>query len=437
MRPLPPIPDWVTLEHQVAQILQTQEEHGWTFNERAAWELTSTLQKEYEETVKILRDRHPQVEGSQFTPKRNNKTQGYVQGATFTRTKELNPTSRDHIAWILRTHYGWTPKSWTLGTRKIENKEDRKPMIDEVVLKDLAQVEPAMADIAMMFYKCLDLTKKLGMLSEGNNAWLKLVTNSKIHHHCSVATNTHRCAHRNPNLACVPSDERFRKLFTSSPHTVMVGADLSGIELRMLAHYLARHDGGRYADILLNGDIHQVNADKIGISRRLVKTVTYAFLYGAGDIKIGLSYEQCLSENKARAKGEEIRAAFIKAIPGLAKLLKAIKDASKRGFIRAIDGRKIEVDSPHKALNYLLQGSAACLAKRWMVIADHRIKLQQISAHQLAFIHDELQYETTPKDIDELKYTLEYGAVRAGEYYGIRLPIAAESKSGNTWADVH
>ena len=48
----------------------------------------------------------------------------------------------------------------------------------------------------------------------------------------------------------------------------MVGADLSGIELRMLGHYLARYDGGRYADILLNGDIHQVNADKIGISRR-------------------------------------------------------------------------------------------------------------------------------------------------------------------------
>jgi len=275
------------------------------------------------------------------------------------------------------------------------------------------------------------------MLSEGNNAWLKLVTNSKIHHHCSVATNTHRCAHRNPNLAQVPSDERFRKLFTASPHTVMVGADLSGIELRMLAHYLARHDGGRYADILLNGDIHQVNADKIGISRRLVKTVTYAFLYGAGDIKIGLSYEQCLSENKARAKGKEIRAAFIKAIPGLSELLKAIKDASKRGFIRAIDGRKIEVDSSHKALNYLLQGSAACLAKRWMVIADHRIKLQQIPAHQLAFIHDELQYETPPKYMNELKYTLEYGAVRAGEYYGLRIPIAAESKAGNTWAQVH
>ena len=423
MRPLPPIPDWVTLEHQVAQILQTQEENGWTFNERAAWELTSTLQKEYEETCKILRERHPQVKASEFTPKRNNRTQGYVQGAPFTKLKELNPTSRDHIAWILQTHYGWIPSSLT---------STGKAVIDEVILKEIG------TEISMMFYKCLDLTKKLGMLSEGNNAWLKLVTSCKIHHHCSVATNTHRCAHRRPNLAQVPSDERFRKLFTVPPDKVMVGADLSGIELRLLGHYIHPYDGGRYCDILLNGDIHQVNADKIGISRRLVKTVTYAFLYGAGDIKIGYSYSQCLSEDKARKKGKEIRKAFIDAIPGLAELLKAIKDASKRGFIRAIDGRKIEVDSPHKALNYCLQSSAGVIAKRWMVIADEVIHTHPyFTANQLAFIHDELQFETPPKYERDIRFILEYTAARAGEYYKTRIPIAAESKSGRNWSEVH
>ncbi len=82
----------------------------------------------------------------------------------------------------------------------------------------------------------------------------------------------------------------------------MVGADLSGIELRMLAHYLARYDGGRYAKLLLEDDIHQINADKIGISRRQVKTVTYAFLYGAGDEKIGHSYDPQLSTTAAKKK---------------------------------------------------------------------------------------------------------------------------------------
>ena len=118
----------------------------------------------------------------------------------------------------------------------------------------------------------------------------------------SVSTNTFRCAHRKPNLAQVPADTEFRELFTASPGKVMVGADLSGIELRMLAHYLGRYDGGRYTDILLNDDIHQVNADKIGITRRQVKTVTYAFLYGAGNEKIGTSYDNSLQPAQARKK---------------------------------------------------------------------------------------------------------------------------------------
>ena len=116
---------------------------------------------------------------------------------------------------------------------------------------------------------------------------------------------------------------------------VMVGADLSGIELHMLAHYLARYDGGRYADILLNGDIHQVNADKIGISRReLVKTVTYAFLYGAGNEKIGTSYDSSLSSSAAKSKGKEIREAFVDAIDGLGSLLDAIKHKAECGHVR-------------------------------------------------------------------------------------------------------
>ena len=218
---------------------------------------------------------------------------------------------------------------------------------------------------------------------------------------------------------------------------VMCGADLAGIELRMLAHYLARYDGGRYADILLNGDIHQVNADKIGISRRDVKTVTYAFLYGAGDAKIGLSVDKQLSPNKARAKGKEVRAAFIAAIPGLSELLQAVKKRSSTGSIMAVDGRKLLVDSQHKALNYLLQCSAGVIAKRWLLIADETIKEAGLRAHQLAFIHDEIQYECAQSHIKDMKFTLEHSAVRAGEYYNLRVPIAAEAKSGNNWSEVH
>ena len=408
------------MEHQVAHILQKQEEHGWYFNESEARELESTLRRELEDTTRILRKQYPYCAGALFTPKRDNRTQGYVNGAQLQRLKEFNPTSRDHIAWILQTHFGWTPTQMT---------PTGKPIIDETTLSKIKN------PFSKQCLRLLDLTKKLGMISEGVNAYLKLCTSAnRIHHHCSVGCATHRCSHKNPNLAQVPSDEAFRALFSSTPGFYMVGADLAGIELRMLAHYLARYDGGRYANILLTGDIHQTNADKIGISRSQVKTVSYAFLYGAGDHKLGISYDKQLSDEQAAKKGREIRKAYVDAIPGLKELLEGVRKASERGYVRGLDDRHIIVDKGHKSLNYLLQGSAAIIAKRWMVLADAQLDSH---SHQLGFIHDELQYETIPASVNDLKFLLELTAVQAGEYYNLRLPIAAEAKSGKNWAEVH
>ena len=423
MEAFPQIPDWVTLEHQVAQILTQQELHGWYFDERSAQQLECELRSTLDALQESLRRKHPFVEGGEFTPRRDNASRGYIVGIPFTRLKDLNPTSRDHIAWVMKTFYGWKPNQFT---------DKGRATIDEVVLKDIG------TPIALEFLQCLDLSKQLGMLSEGANAWLKLVRKNRIHHHCSVATNTHRCAHRNPNLGQVPSDARFRRLFTATPGLCMVGADLSGIELRMFAHYLSRYDDGRYGEILLNGDIHQVNADKIGISRKLVKTVTYAFLYGAGDEKIGLSYDPQLSADKARKKGKEIRQAYLDAIEGLSKLVAAVKQkVQDKGYVNSIDGRSIAVDGPHKGLNYLLQSGAGVVAKRWMVIANEQIKQLNIEAHQLAFIHDELQFEVNPAQARDLMFNLELSAAQAGEYNKLRIPIAAEAGRGSTWEDTH
>ena len=421
MRTFPPLSDSCRLEHRVAEILTEQEIHGWTFDEQKSFQLESHLRREMEELTQVLRRQFPVVGGALFTPKRDNSTQGYKAGAEFQRLKEFNPTSRDHIAWILTTHFKVKlSKITTTG----------KPIIDEITLTEID------IPFSRACAKCLTIKKKLGMISEGVNAWNKLVTNSgRIHHHCSVATNTHRCAHRNPNLGQVPAGKEFRELFKASPKKIMVGADLSGIELRMLAHYLGRYDGGRYADILLNDDIHQVNADKIGITRRQVKTVTYAFLYGAGNIKLGLSYDNSLQPKEASQKGQEIRKAYVAAIEGLSELLGAVANKAANGHIMACDGRRVLVDSPHKGLNYLLQCSAGVVAKRWMVIANDAI--HNPHTHQLAFVHDELQYETPPDDAENLMNLLEKAAEMAGEYYKLRCPIAAEAKKGKTWADVH
>ena len=420
MRPLSPLPDWCALEHRVQDILTKQEIHGWYFDEQKAQQLESSLRREMEETQAILCGQFPFVAGPLFTPKRDNSTQGYRAGCEIQRIKEFNPTSRDHIAWILTTH---------LNVKLTKTTTTGKPIIDEIILTEID------IPFSRLCAKCLTIKKKLGMISEGVNAWRKLVTtSSRIHHHCSVATNTFRCAHRNPNLGQVPAGPEFRELFTASPGKIMVGADLSGIELRMLAHYLGRYDDGRYADILLNDDIHQVNADKIGITRRQVKTVTYAFLYGAGNEKIGMSYDNSLPPKEARKKGQEIREAYVSAIEGLADLLGAVSHKATQGHIMACDGRRVLVDSPHKGLNYLLQCSAGVVAKRWMVIAND---LVQVKASQLAFVHDELQYECEQDYADTLMETLENSAKLAGHYYNLRCPIAAEAKKGKTWADVH
>jgi DNA polymerase I-like protein with 3'-5' exonuclease and polymerase domains len=376
-----------------------------------------------EELVEILQKQFPLIGGALFTPKRDNSSQGYREGAQLQRLKEFNPTSRDHIAWILTNR---------LNVKLTKTTATGKPIIDETTLTEIN------IPFSLQCAKCLTIKKQLGMISDGVNAYNRLVTgNGRLHHHCSMATNTFRCAHRKPNLAQVPASKEFRELFKASPGLVMVGSDLAQIELRLLAHYLARYDGGRYADLLLNDDIHQINADKIGISRRQVKTVTYAYLYGSGNERLGLSYDSTLNSDQAKKKGKEIRKAYVEAIDGLAELQDAVVKKGSGGWLKAIDGRRVPVDSTHKSLNYLLQCSAGVIAKRWMVIANDLFKKNNVHTHQLAFIHDELQFECEPKDIISTRYGLEASATLAGEYYNLRCPIAADAKHGETWADVH
>ena len=157
-------------------------------------------------------------------------------------------------------------------------------------------------------------------------------------------------------------------------------------------------------------------------------------LYGAGDEKIGYEYDKLFPKQPRKRK---IREAYIEAIDGLDKLLGAIKKASERGFIKALDGRKIIVDSPHKALNYCLQGNSAILAKRWLVINHNNIKKLNLCCSQLAFVHDELQFECSPELTLDLCSSLVLSAKEAGEYYNLRVKIDAEATTGKNWSETH
>ena len=414
------IAESVVLEHQIADLMSQQKTTGWPFDVRRAQELENTLLTRLEKLRLQAESICTYVPGNLFTPRRDNQKQGYVAGAEMQRLKDFNPSSREHIAWWFKTFQGWTPTKLT---------PTGKPVIDETVLKEIGTKE------ALVFLEILVIQKKLGMLSQGTNAWLKLVKDGRLHHSCFIGAVTHRMAHSHPNLAQVSSDKDCRELFITQPNWKLVDSDLSGIELRLFAHYLHRYDGGRYAKILLEQDIHQVNADKIGISRRQVKTITYCFLYGGGNQKLGLSYDNMLSPEAAKKKGAEIRRAYLDAVEGLEDLVNATRRVAEGGSIRAIDKRQIIVDKEHKALNCLLQGSAAVIAKRWLLLTHQN--LGHLTHERYAFVHDEQVLGAPAENAEEVANVCKLSALLAGEYYNIRLPIEADAQVGDNWAEVH
>ena len=416
------IAESVVLEHQIAELMSQQKTTGWPFDVRRAQELENTLLTRLEKLRLQAESICTYVPGNLFTPRRDNQKQGYVAGAEMQRLKDFNPSSREHIAWWFKTFQGWTPTKLT---------PTGKPVIDETVLKEIGTEE------ALVFLEILVIQKKLGMLSQGTNAWLKLVKDGRLHHSCFIGAVTHRMAHSHPNLAQVSSDKDCRELFITQPNWKLVDSDLSGIELRLFAHYLHRYDGGRYAKILLEQDIHQVNADKIGISRRQVKTITYCFLYGGGNQKLGLSYDNMLSPEAAKKKGAEIRRAYLDAVEGLEDLVNATRRVAEGGSIRAIDKRPIIVDKEHKALNCLLQGSAAVIAKRWLLLTDHNLRMSMFNHERYAFVHDEQVLGAPHLIAHDVAEVCKLSALQAGEYYNIRLPIEADAQVGDNWAEVH
>jgi len=431
--------DCVKLEMRMAQIMTQQEHSGFRFDMNAAERVRSQLQEEVEQLTTTIKQRFVYVPGKVFTPKRNDKRNNYVAGAPMTRLVEFNPTSRQNIAWALQNHRG---------ARFTKVTETGKPKVDEAVLsemKDIAltQGNQLLHDECEMFIRLLTLQKWLGQLSEGTNSWFNTIEEDGcIHHSCTLATQTGRNAHRGPNLGQVVSAPWARELFVPHPGMVMVGADLEGLELRCLGHYLSRFDGGAFADVVLNGDIHQQNADRVGCTRKEVKTITYAFIYGAGDAKLGHSFHPELSDAQKKSLGSELRRKFLAAIPGLEPLIDAVKTKVRSvGRLRGLDDRPIFCRAEHAALNYLLQSAGAILSKRWVVIGQQMLDeaglTYNIDYTRCAYVHDEQQFSVLPAEADRVAEILVAAAPKAGIYYDFKVPIAAASAVGPTWSATH
>jgi DNA polymerase I-like protein with 3'-5' exonuclease and polymerase domains len=422
------------LEHQVAWLMSKQEQNGFVFNEKAGVELYALLAKRKAELTEQCAALFPpwQVCLGDFIPKVNNKKQGYVKGVPIKRYKTVvfNPSSRDHIANRLMTLYGWEPLVMT---------EGGKPKVDEVVLASL-KYEPC-----KLLSEFLMVQKRISQLAEGDNAWLNLVKDGKLHG--SINTNgavTGRATHSRPNISQVPSSNspyghECRSLFTVPVGWTLVGADASGLELRCLAHYMAKYDGGAYGTALLEGDIHTTNQLAAGLATRpQAKTFIYAFLYGAGDEKIGSVISGSASD------GKKLKAKFLRNLPALGRLVEDVKEVAKRGYLMGLDGRRIYVRSSHAALNTLLQGAGAIVCKQWLVMLEAQLQVRGL-VHGweggycfCAWSHDEVQIACRTPEVAQEVAELATKCVRlAGEHFNFRCPTAGEFKIGLNWSDTH
>ena len=433
------MPDYVELEMQLAELMAQQEASGFRFDLTAAETVKTRLQAEVDELESKIKQTYLYVPGKVFTPKRKNVTKHYHSGAPMTHLLEFNPTSRQHIAWALQ--------NFRLA-RFTKLTETGKPKVDEATLSEmrdvaLSQGNQQLHDECEWFIRLLTLQKWLGQLSEGTNSWLNTIEEDGcIHHSCTLATQTGRNAHRGPNLGQVVSAPWARELFVPHPGMVMVGADLEGLELRCLGHYLSRYDDGNFADVVLNGDIHQQNADRVGCTRKEVKTITYAFIYGAGDAKLGHSLSPELSDAQKKTLGGDLRRKFLDAIPGLEPLIDAVKlKVRSTGRLRGLDGRPIFCKAEHASLNYLLQSAGAILSKRWVVVGqdllDEAGLTYDVDYTRCAYVHDEIVLSVVQSEAERVKQIVEQAAPIAGQYYNFRVPISASGGIGRHWHDVH
>ena len=433
------IPDYVLLEMRMAELMSQQEASGFRFDMDAAVRVRTELQDEFDKLTETIKSTYLYVPGKVFTPKRADKKKGYVAGAPMTKLTDFNPTSRQHIAWALQTFRG---------ARFTKVTDTGKPKVDEASISEvrdvaLSQGNQQLHDECEMFIRLLTLQKWLGQLSEGTNSWFNSIEGDGcIHHSCTLATQTGRNAHRGPNLGQVVSAPWARELFVPHPGMVMVGCDLEGLELRALGHYLSRFDEGAFADVVLHGDIHQQNADRVGCTRKEVKTLTYAFIYGAGDVKMGHSLRPELSDSQKKQLGQELRRKFLDAIPGLEPLIDAVKQKVRTSNrLRAIDGRPIFCRAEHAALNYLLQSAGAIVSKRWLVVGQDMLDEAGLTYDRdytrCAYVHDEQQFSVVPSEAQHVVDIIEQAALAAGEYYNFRVPITASGDIGNTWAATH
>jgi DNA polymerase I-like protein with 3'-5' exonuclease and polymerase domains len=412
--------DSVHLEHQVAAIINKQEKNGFKLDVIHATCLLAELKGKMSAINDKMQDLYPPYEVERISEKTGKVLKPEVV--------VFNPASRQQIAEKL-IGLGWKPKKFTEPTA---NYPQGQAIVDEAVLMSLKY------PIAQLIAEYMMLGKRIAQIE----SWLEVVgADGRVHGR--VITNgavTGRMTHMKPNMAQIPNSgspygPECRQCWTVEEGNVLVGADASGLELRMLAHYMKDE---KYVKTVTEGsskdgtDVHTVNQKAAGLQTRdQAKTFIYAFLYGAGPAKIG-----SIVGGSASA-GQKLIDAFLKGTPSLQRLRDKVSVYASKGYVPGLDGRKIWVRSEHAALNSLLQGAGAIVMKKALVIFNDKIKANKWDVKLVANVHDEIQFECSPEIANVAGESCVQSIKEAGIAYNLRCPLDGEYKVGRTWRDTH
>ena len=424
------------LEQGCSLILKEQEQNGFQFDQPKAEKLLSNFYKrmsEVEEEVhKVFKPRWidiklvtPKFKKDGDLSKSGLRVKEYEQ---ITETKKYEPFmrqelqdfnlgSRKQIGEYLQG-FGWNPKKFT---------PTGQPIVDEKVLHKITDIPEA-----QLIAEYLLLQKRIAQIE----SWIKFVEDDGRVHGFVIpnGTITGRMTHRNPNMAQVPSVKtpygtECRECWIVPRGYKLVGIDASGLELRMLAHYMKDEE---FTNEIIHGDIHSRNQKIAGLkSRDQAKTFIYALLYGAGDKKIG----QVVGGSKDY--GARLRERFFANQPTFKTLRDRVTKAATKGYLKGIDGRRINIRNTHAALNSLLQGGGAIVMKRALIILNSEATKNNLDYKFVANIHDEWQVEVSKDHTDKFGSLAVQAIKEAGDYYNMRCPLDAQYKIGGNWSETH
>ncbi len=267
-----------------------------------------------------------------------------------------------------------------------------------------------------------------------------------------AGTSTGRLASTDPNLQNIPirTEEggRIRRAFIAAPGHLLVSADYSQIELRLLAHVA---DIGALKDAFARGeDIHARTASEVfgvplagmdPLTRRRAKAINFGIIYGIS--AFGLARQLGIEPAEARLYIE----AYFARYPGIRTYMEVAKqEARKLGFVLTPFGRRCFIDGIHDknparrgyaeraAINAPLQGGAADIIKRAMVRMPAALARAGLASRMVLQVHDELLFEAPAA---EAEATARTAAEVMAQAAALSVPLAVETGIGGNWAEAH